>query len=231
MNRIFGSSSSKKPKPTLQDAIASTDGRIASIEVKIKKLDGELGRYKEQMSKLRNGPGKQAIQQRALRTLKQKKMYESQLAQLTQQTFNMESAALTTENLRNTMATLDAMQLANKEMKKQYGKIDVDKIENMHFEMEDLLEQANEIQESLGRSYAVPDELDEADLEAGTNAFTVIAPFADIYDIELDALALEEEEEGTSYLADMSKVPDFIDEPPVELGETPAQHEAVKATG
>ncbi|KAK0206751.1 vacuolar protein sorting-associated protein 60 [Desarmillaria ectypa] len=213
MNRIFGSSSSKKPKPTLQDAISATDGRIASIEVKIKKLDGELGRYKEQMSKLRNGPGKQAIQQRALRTLKQKKMYESQLAQLTQQTFNMESAALTTENLRNTMATVDAMQLANKEMKKQYGKIDIDKIENMHFEMEDLLEQANEIQESLGRSYAVPDELDEADLEA-----------------ELDALALEEEEEGTSYLADMNKVPDFIDEPPVEIGETPAQHEAVKAT-
>ena len=33
--------------------------------------------------------------------------------------------------------------------------------------MEELLEQANEIQESLGRSYAVPDELDEADLEAG----------------------------------------------------------------
>ncbi|KAG7449425.1 vacuolar protein sorting-associated protein 60 [Guyanagaster necrorhizus] len=214
MNRIFGSSSSKKPKPSLQDAIASTDGRIASIEVKVKKLDGELGRYKEQMSKLRNGPGKQAIQQRALRTLKQKKMYEGQLAQLTQQTFNMESAALTTENLRNTMATVDAMQLANKEMKKQYGKIDIDKIENMHFEMEDLLEQANEIQESLGRSYAVPDELDEADLEA-----------------ELDALALEEEEEGTSYLADMGKVPDFIDEAPVEIGETPVQHEAVKATG
>lgn len=35
-----------------------TDTRVASIEVKIKKLDGELGRYKEQMSKLRNGPGK-----------------------------------------------------------------------------------------------------------------------------------------------------------------------------
>lgn len=33
--------------------------------------------------------------------------------------------------------------------------------------MEDLIEQANEIQESLGRSYGVPDELDEADLEAG----------------------------------------------------------------
>jgi charged multivesicular body protein 5 len=125
---------------------------MASIEVKVRKLDGELARYKEQMSKLRNGPGKvrlihfdliangsswhaprsreqNAIQQRALRTLKQKKLYESQMEQLQQQTFNMESAALATDNLRNTMATVDAMQLANKEMRKQYGRIDIDKIE------------------------------------------------------------------------------------------------------
>ena len=72
---------------------------------------------------------KSAIEQRALRTLKQKKMYEAQLAQLQQQTFNMESAAIATENLRNTMATFDAMKVANKELRKQYGKIDIDKIE------------------------------------------------------------------------------------------------------
>ncbi len=36
--------------------------------------------------------------------------------------------------------------------------------------MEDLIEQANEIQESLGRSYGVPDEVDEADLQAGESA-------------------------------------------------------------
>jgi hypothetical protein len=28
---------------------------------------------------------------------------------------------------------------------------------------------------------------------------------------------LEEEEEGASYLTDLSKVPDFVDEPPVEV--------------
>lgn len=33
--------------------------------------------------------------------------------------------------------------------------------------MEDMIEQANEIQESLGRSYGVPDEVDEEDLQAG----------------------------------------------------------------
>ncbi|KAI6047501.1 Snf7 family [Pisolithus marmoratus] len=212
MNRIFGSSAGKKPKPTLQDAINSTDTRIASIEVKIKKLDGELMRYKEQMSKLRNGPGKNAIQQRALRVLQQKKMYESQINQLSQQTFNMESAALATENLRNTMATVDAMKTANKELRKQYGKIDMNKIDNMHDELEELVEQANEIQESLARSYAVPDEIDEADLEA-----------------ELDALQLEGDEEGTSYLVDLNKVPDFVDEPPVAHTE-PVAKEAVQTS-
>ncbi|KAN0128601.1 Snf7 family [Lactarius tabidus] len=214
MNRIFGSSSSKKPKTTLQDVVAQTDARSGAIEVKIKKLDGELSRYKEQMSKLRTGPGKEAIQQRAMRTLKQKRMYEAQLAQLAQQTFNIESTALATENLRNTMVTLDAMQQANKELRKQYGKIDIDKIENMQYDMEELLEQANEVQESLSRSYAVPDEIDEADLEA-----------------ELDALALEPEEEGTSYLADLNTVPDFVDEAPAEATE-PSQltPEAMRTT-
>ena len=121
-------------------------------------------------------------------------MYEAQLNQLMQQTFNMESTALATENLRNTMATFDAMKVANKELKKQYGKIDIDKIEvhcpviihlhyrhmfeqNMHYDMEELLEQANEIQETLGRSYAIPDELDEADLEAGMRLLLLYLAF------------------------------------------------------
>lgn len=40
-------------------------------------------------------------------------------------------------------------------------------LQSAHDEMADMLEQANEIQESLGRSYAVPDEVDEEDLQAG----------------------------------------------------------------
>lgn len=75
MNRIFGSSK-PKPKASLSDAITSvrsfirvlasglcscawqTETRIGAIEVKIKKLDAELMKYKEQIAKLRNGPGK-----------------------------------------------------------------------------------------------------------------------------------------------------------------------------
>jgi hypothetical protein len=58
MNRLFGSSSSSKPKPNLSDAIASTDQRIDSIEVKIRKLDAELTKFRDQMRKMRDGPGK-----------------------------------------------------------------------------------------------------------------------------------------------------------------------------
>jgi hypothetical protein len=41
----------------------------------------------------------------------------------------MEQAQMTTDNLRNVMATVDAMQTANKEMKKQYKNVNLDKID------------------------------------------------------------------------------------------------------
>jgi charged multivesicular body protein 5 len=51
----------------------------------------------------------------------------------------------------------------------------------MHYDMEDLLEQANEIQESMGRSYAVPDEIDEADLEAGRSYSVPLCSFMNFF--------------------------------------------------
>ncbi|KAJ3322221.1 hypothetical protein HDV06_003281 [Boothiomyces sp. JEL0866] len=166
MNRIFGTSKPQQPKPTVLDAINKTDERADAVHVKIRKLDAELMRYKDQMQTMREGPGKNAIKQKAVRVLKQKKLYETQLESLQQQSFNMEQASMTTENLKNTMITFDAMQLANKELKKQYKNINLDKIEKVQDEMEDLLEQANEVQEALGRTYGVPDDIDEAELDA-----------------------------------------------------------------
>ncbi|KAJ3096325.1 hypothetical protein HDU97_006026 [Phlyctochytrium planicorne] len=198
MNRIFGTSKPKAPKPTVNDAIRETDGRVDAVEVKIKKLDAELIKYKDQLKKMREGPAKESVKQKALRIVKQKKLYEGQRDQLMQQSFNMEQATMATENLKNTMVTVQAMQTANKELKTQYKKINLDKIEvnsKLDDEMEDLLEQANEIQETLGRSYALPDDIDEADLEA-----------------ELDALEDEfqmDEEEVPSYLQEDPELPEI----------------------
>jgi len=155
------------PLGNIHSYFGQTDSRADSVEVKIKKLDAELMRYKEQMGKLREGPAKNAIKQRALRILKQKKLYEGQRDQLTQQSFNMDQANFVTENLKNTITTVGAMKMANKEMKQAYKKVDLDKIENLQEDMEDLMEQANEVQEMLGRSYGLGDEVDESELDAG----------------------------------------------------------------
>ncbi|KAI9206177.1 Snf7-domain-containing protein [Polychytrium aggregatum] len=204
MNRIFGTSKPKPPKATLADAIKATDGRVDSIDSKIKKLDAELMKYREQMNKMRDGPAKNVVKEKALRVLKQKKMYEGQRDQMMQQSFNMEQASMTTENLKNTMVIVDGMKSANKELKQQYKKININQIERMQDELEDLMDQANDIQETIGRSYNLPDGIDEDDLEA-----------------ELDALGDElnfEEEEVPSYLQEEPVLPSVSTEEPTMPG-------------
>lgn len=49
--------------------------RGESVDDKIKKLDVELSRYKEQIKKTRPGPAQEAVKARAMRVLKQKRMY------------------------------------------------------------------------------------------------------------------------------------------------------------
>ena len=151
---------------------------------------------------MRDGPGKSAIKSKALKILQQRKMYESQRDQLQQQSWNMEQAGMMQDNLKNVMTTVDAMKTTNKALKQQYGKINIDKIEKMQDEMADLMEMGNEINESISRAYDVPEDVDEAELDA-----------------ELEALGEDmmfEQQTGVgetpSFLQD--EVPQFVDEPP-----------------
>merc|ERR1712146_71267 len=57
------------------------------------------------------------------------------------------------------------MKDANKQLKKQFKAININQVEDLQDDMADLLEQAEEIQNAMGRSYNT-DDIDEADLEA-----------------------------------------------------------------
>ena len=61
-----------------------------SIDKKIQKLDQDLMKLKNQMKTMRNGPAKNNVKQKALRILKQKRMYENQRENIAQQSFNMD---------------------------------------------------------------------------------------------------------------------------------------------
>eukprot|EP00126_Sphaerothecum_destruens_P001830 Sdes_comp15262_c0_seq1m4104 len=202
MNRLFGKSKPKTPAPTLSDAIQGVDGRADSIEQKIRKLDQELAKYKDQLSKMRDGPAKNSVKQRALRIVKQKRMYEGQRDQLMQQSFNMEQANFATQTLKDTIVTVDAMKTGVKEMKSQFRHINIDKIDDIQDQMADMMEEANLVQDSLARTYGLPDDVDEADLEA-----------------ELEALGDDIGLEDASYLDEVTATPEANQ---IELPNTPS---------
>ncbi|OCL02737.1 charged multivesicular body protein-like protein 5 [Glonium stellatum] len=203
MNRLFGAKTTA-PKPTLNSAISNVDNRIESIDVKLAKLNAELSSYQQRLGKMRDGPAKNAIKQKALKVLQQRKMYEGQRDQLQQQSWNMEQAGMMQDNLKNTMITVDAMKTTTKELRKQYGKVDIDKIEKIQDEMADLMDMGNDIQESISRSYDVPEDVDEAELDAELEALG--------QEIEFEGLG---ESEGVpGFMVDEAKPPDFIDVPP-----------------
>ena len=128
-------------------------------------------------------------------------MYEGQRDQLEQQSWNMQQAGMMTDNLKNVMTTVDVMKQTNKSLKQQYGKINIDKIERMQDEMADLMDMGNDIQESISRSYDVPEEVDEAELDAELEALG--------NEVELESYG---QTEVPGFM--MDEVPQFVDEAP-----------------
>uniref|UniRef100_A0A3Q2Z769 Charged multivesicular body protein 5 n=1 Tax=Hippocampus comes TaxID=109280 RepID=A0A3Q2Z769_HIPCM len=167
MNRIFGKGKPKAPPPNLTDCIGTVDARSESVDKKIARLDAELVKYKEQLKKMRDGPSKVTRQTRSGVLCRCR--YEGQRDNLMQQSFNMEQTNYTIQSLKDTKTTVDAMKVGLKDMKKAYKHVKIDQIENIQDQLEDMMEDANEIQEVLGRSYGTP-EIDEDDLEAELSA-------------------------------------------------------------
>ncbi|KPP65008.1 charged multivesicular body protein 5-like [Scleropages formosus] len=85
--------------------LSQVDSRVESVDKKIARLDAELVKYKDQMKKMREGPSKNMVKQKAMRVLKQKRMYEGQRDNLAQQSFNMEQANYTIQTLKDTKTT------------------------------------------------------------------------------------------------------------------------------
>lgn len=167
-------------------------------------MDQDLSGYMEQMRKMKPGPAKNAVQQRALRVLKQKKLYETQRQRMGDTQFNMEQVKFAQDSMVDTVATVTAMKDANKALRKQFKQIDITQVEDMQDEMSDLLDQSEEIQGVLGRSYAM-DDVDESALEDELRALE-----------EDPSLFASYEEAGAAGAAADSGVADYLTLPSAE---------------
>ena len=132
MNRLFGKSKPKEPLPTLDDAAKSMETRGGAVDERVKKLDEELLRYKGQLSKMRPGPAKAQVQQRALRCLKQKKVYEKQRDALYGQQLNIDQAKFAQDSVRDNIQLVKAMKETQKGLKKDMKQIKIDDVEDLH---------------------------------------------------------------------------------------------------
>lgn len=209
MRRIFGSKKEKEPPPTLEGTSDKLNSRADRLDEQIRKLDEQLMRYREQIKKTRPGPAQESIKRRALSVLKQKRMYESQRDTLYQQQYNMEQTRFSVESVKDTVTTVQALTHASKEMRtmmKQNKELDLNFIDKLQDDLADMSDLTNEINEMMGRTYEVPEDLDESDLMA-----------------ELDAL----EDDMFMEASGKESVPSYMQEP--ELPDLPSAPQKANA--
>lgn len=170
MNRVFGkkkASGPKPPTPTLMEASAGVGGQLGVMDGKIGMLEKELKGYKDKLKTTRSPAAKKLLQKKAMDVLKRKRMYEQQRDNLMGQQFNIDQANFNVESAKTSVATVSAMKAANSELKAQVRQnINIDEIEDLQDDMAELMEDFTDINESLGRNFATPDDIDESELEA-----------------------------------------------------------------
>jgi charged multivesicular body protein 5 len=190
MHRFFGAKQKKKtgkPDPTLSDVSGSMDKRVVELEKKIKRLERQIMELKKKMSKSR-GATKNSYKQKALKLLKQKKQYENQRDRLMGQQMNIDSAKFATESIQDNQQMVAAMKATATTLKQQFKEINIDEVEDLQDEMQDLMEDANEINDILGEAWGM-DDFDEDDLLGELDEFD-----ADLDDLDMD------DEEVPSYM-------------------------------
>jgi charged multivesicular body protein 5 len=167
MNRVFGKKKKEAPAPSLGDTSSSLGGRIEEMDKKIAGLENELRVYKEKIKKATSPAAKKSLQKRAMEVLKRKKMYEQQRDMVAGQQFNIDQASFGIESAKANVQTVAAMKSANTQLKATLkNDLNIDDVEDLADDMVEMMEDFNEINEALGRNFATPEDLDEADLEA-----------------------------------------------------------------
>eukprot|EP00884_Botryococcus_braunii_P019896 jgi/Botrbrau1/6590/Bobra.0189s0017.1 len=166
MKRIFGQKKEKPPAPTIEEASARLTTRGDTLDEKIRKLDAQLIQHREAIRKARPGPAQDAAKRRALGVLKQKRLLEGQRDQLFNQQFNMEQTSFALESIKDSAQTVKAMKQAGQELKAAFksNDLNISSIEKLQDEMADYMDMHNEIQEVMGQTFGVPDDIDEDEL-------------------------------------------------------------------
>jgi len=104
------------------------------------------------------------LSNKAKQLIRQRNMYAKNREQLYNQQFNAEQIQFAKDNIDNTKQMVSAMKSAKEDFKQGMKDLNIDEIEDLHDDMDELLEDNEELNEIMGRAYGVPEELDEDEL-------------------------------------------------------------------
>lgn len=215
MNRIFGYGNKKNHEQLLKEsnqamnqAQQGLQTRMSKLDTEISQLNMQLANIQKRLSLIKSPLGQRPLRAQALKLLNKRKKLEQMRDSLDNQDWSMTQAQMMTDTLQNTMISVNAMKQNNAVLKAQYGKIDIDKLEDMQDEMVDLIEKGEELQNALNlNTVGDVDDIDESELDAELDALAEDDLGQDL----LDTGNMEITESGIpSYLS--GSVPQFIDE-------------------
>ncbi|CCK72578.1 Vps60p KNAG_0K02150 [Huiozyma naganishii CBS 8797] len=211
MQRILGYGKKKNHEQLLRESAAAMSQAQESLQARVSRLDTEVSQLNMQLQGIQRRlqssgasvGGQRALRQQAMKLLAKRRRLEQMRDSLDAQEWNMQQAQMTSETLQNTAVTVTAMQRSNAALKQQYGKIDLDKLEDLQDEMQELVARGDELQSALAMGNpAEIDDLDEDELDAELAA------------LEQDADAFDEPETAGTVPSFLSgAVPQFIDDP------------------
>lgn len=164
MNRLFGRKKQAPQGPTLQETSEMLGQRSSNLDKEINEINVKLAKISRDLKNPANRARQPTLKNQAMQLLKRRKMLEQQQNRLEGQRFNLDQVAFTQDQIAVTIQTANQMKATNQVMKKQMKQINVEGVEDVMFDMEDMLEDANEVSDILAQG--VGGQYDDADLEA-----------------------------------------------------------------
>lgn len=154
------------PPPTFDECSEKLNNRSHTIESEISSIDEKLSRLVHSKSNI--------DKQRALQLLRRKRILTQQLNITENQQFNTNQMAFTQESINTAQSTVNAMKANMKTMNKQIRKLNINEMDGMMWDMEELMDDVNDINEILGGD--IGEEFDEEELMEEFNAIEIEAP-------------------------------------------------------
>jgi hypothetical protein len=172
MFKIFGvKKKEKKETPPaserfdIEKSAARLIDRTHDIKLKLEKIELELKSALETYRNSRTQQDKLKAKKKAVEALKRKKMYQAQLQNLEQTSYNVENVTMQAEIARDNMDIVRILKQTNDMQKQMMKEMNVETVDDMIDEMHEAKYIQEEFTEAMQRNYDV--EVEESELDQG----------------------------------------------------------------